>query len=323
MKEKKMGLLKSLFVLFVVGVILLIQVGVILLILLAIWPFWLLFAKMVNLLGVKGIRSTNGKLQTPVVFYEHPITKRIVAFVAAIHIGEPAYYTALQRLIDSLKGYKILFEGTGKLSPQEEQALTEKERSVARQFDFIFSLMRKLAEVMPLQFQKEGLTYASSWVNTDMKLYDLIRSFAQQDICLVKKEEYIDGLFSSESGQATTRWFVNKLFSRFVPVAVIVAGIAFFSRDKRMAKRLILDARNEIAFRGISEHLDDGNIVTIWGAAHLRGIEKRLKQAGFREVRREWFTAYTVRDYSLLDIVKKSVSVAKEATSAATALKKD
>lgn len=297
--------------------------GIALVILLAIYPFWLLFAKVVNLIGVKGLRSVNGKLQTPVVFYEHPVTKRAIAFVATIHIAEPAYYAALQKLIDSLRGYKILFEGTGTLSPQEEQALTEKERSVAGQFDFLFSLTRKLGEVMSLQHQKEGLAYTYSWVNTDMRLYDLIRSFAEQDITLVKKKKDFGDLFTSEVGRATTRWFVNKLFNRFVPVTVIVAIIAFFSRNKRMAKRLILDARNEIAFQGINEHIESDDIVTIWGAAHLRGVEKYLKRAGFREVRREWFTAYTVRDYSLFDLPKKSVSVTKEAASATTTLKKD
>lgn len=315
MKEKKIGLPKILLELFAVGVVLLI--------LLAIYPFWFLFVKAVNLIGVTGIRSKNKKLQTPVVYYEHPVTKRVIAFVAAIHIAEPAYYAALQRLIDSLGGYRVLFEGTGKLSPEEEKTLTQKEQSVARQFDFIFGFMRKLGEVMSLQNQKDGLAYAASWVNTDVKLCDLIRSFAEQNIQLVKKERSADDLFASESGRAVTKWFVNKLFNRFAPVAVITAVIALFSRNRRMAKRLILDARNEIAFRGISEHLENGNVAAIWGAAHLRGIERPLKKAGFKEVRREWFTAYTVRDYSLLDLVKKSVSTTKEAVSTPTVLKKD
>ena len=315
MKKKKMGLLKCLFVLFIAVVILLI--------LLAIYPLWLLFAKVVNLIGAKSIRNINGKLQTPVVFYEHSVTRRIVAFVAVIHIAEPAYYAAIQELIDSLKGYKILFEATGKLSPQEEQALTLKEKEVASQFDSIFGLMKKFSELMSLQYQKDGLAYSTSWINTDMRSYDLIRSFAQHDICLVKKGRDIDDLLTEEFGQTVARLFINKLFNRFVPVAVVLSIAAFFSRDKRVAKRLILDTRNEVAIQGIDEHLKDSNIVTIWGAAHLPGIEKRLQKNGFREVRREWFTVYTVRNYSFLDAIKKSMGVTKEAASAATTLKKN
>ena len=315
MEEKKLGLLKAVLVLFATIVILL---G-----LLAVYPFWLVFVKIANLIGVNGIRNINGKLQTPVVFYEHPVTKRIVAFVAAIHIGEPAYYAKIQKLIDSLtlKSYKILFEGIGKMSPQEEETLTPKEQEVAKQFRFVFDLIQKIAEVMSLQLQKEGLTYASSWVNTDMKLYDLIRSFARKNIDLVdlNKEKNIDRL-SNESGQAIMRWLINKLFNRFVPLSIIFAITTFFSKNKRLAQKLILDDRNKIAVQGINEYLRDSNIVTIWGAAHLAGIEKQLKRAGFREIRREWFTAYTVKNYSLLNI---PINFTKEAANAATTLKKD
>lgn len=315
MKEKKTGLLKALLVLFVAGLILL---G-----LLILYPFWRLFAWTVNLVGVKGIRNTNGNIETPVVFYEHPETKRRIVFIATIHLAEAEYFVALQRLIESLSGYKILFEGVGKLSPQEEQALTEKERGVARHFDYIFGIVRKIGEAMSLQYQKECLAYESSWVNTDMRMYNLIRLFAQHDVCLFKKEKDFDELFGDESAQLFTRWFVNKLFSRFVPVAVIIGVLSFFSRDKRLAKKFILETRNEEAIRGINVHLAEGDVVTIWGAAHLRGIEKRLKQVGFREVRCEWFTAYHVRDYGLLECLKKMITISKTAASTATTLKKD
>ncbi len=314
MQEKKTGLLKSMFVLFVAGLILL---G-----LLILYPFWRLFVWAINLIGVKGIRNTGGNLETPVVFYEHPKTMRKIVFIATIHLAESEYFAALQRLIESLSGYKILFEGVGKLSPQEEQALTKKERDVARHFDYIFGLMSKIGAVMSLQYQKEGLAYDSSWVNTDMCLYDLIQLFAKYDIRLLKKKELND-LFDDESARLFTRWSINKLFSRFVSVAVVIDALTFFSKNKRLLKKFILESRNEEAVRGIDMYVAKGNVVTIWGAAHLHGIEKRLKQAGFREVRREWFTAYHIRDYSLLACLKKRIDASKMAASAATALKKD
>ena len=315
MKEKKMGLLKSLFVLFVAGLIL---IG-----LLILYPFWRVFARVVNLIGVKGIRNINGNISTPVVFYEHPDTKRRIVFIATVHLAEAEYFTALQRLIESLSGYKILFEGVGKLSPEEEQALTQKERKVAEHFYYIFGMMRKIGEMMSLQHQKEGLAYDASWINTDMRLYDLIRLFAQHDIRFLKKERGFDDFFGDESAQLFTRWFINKLFSRFVPVAVLTSVFVFFSRNKRLAKRFILKARNEEAVHGINKHLAEGNVAAIWGAMHLRGIEKQLKRAGFREVRREWFTAYHLRNYGLLECLKKMIVISKTAASTATAPKKD
>ncbi|MEN9342149.1 MAG: hypothetical protein RIQ54_405 [Candidatus Parcubacteria bacterium] len=295
MKENKIGTLKTLLVFFI-GVATLLVIGVL-------WPFWILFDKVVNLIGVRGIRSRNGKLQTPIVFYEHPVTKRVIVFVATIHIGEPAYYADIQQCIESLQGYKILFEGVGKLSLQEEQILTETEQDVLGQFNVVFRFTRKLAEIMSLQFQKDGFMYHSSWINTDMKFYDLIRLFAQRNICLIKTDHDIDELFSNQLTQDFSRWLVNVFFSRPVSTIIISTGVAFFSKNKRALQGLILDTRNEVAFQHISKHLDDdANIVTIWGAAHLSGIEKKLKHAGFREIDRAWFTAYTVRDYSFFDI---------------------
>ena len=314
MEEKKIGGIKSLFV-SLVG-------GCIFVSLLILYPFWRLFAWTINLIGLKGIRNTDRRLETPVVFYEHPTTKRVVVFIATIHLAEPAYFAALQRLIGSLSGYKVLFEGVGKLSPEGERALTEKERDVAKNFDHIFDLTRKIGEIMSLQYQREGFAYNSAWVNTDMRLYDLIRLFAEQDIRLVKKEKKLDELFD-ESMQLFIRWLINSMFSQLVPVVVLVGILTFFSRDKRLAKRFILDTRNEEAVRGIDEYLTEGNVVTIWGAAHLGGIEEQLKRTGFREVRREWFAAYHVRDYSLLECFKKIISVTEGAASSTTELKKD
>lgn len=317
MKKKKIGLIKRLFVL--------ICVGITFLLFLAFYPLWFLFVKIVNFIGKKNIRSANGKIQTPVVFYEHPITKRIVVFVAMIHIGESEYYTTIQELINSLKGYKILFEGTNSLSREEELALTPKEKEVADQFNAVFGLMKEFCELMSLQHQKEGLTYSTSWVNTDMKLYDLIQTFTQQDICLMKNSENIDGLFTAEKEfeQFITRWVINKILKNFVAIGVIFAINTLFSKNKRAVKRLILDARNEIAFKAIVEHLKDGDVVTIWGAAHLPGIEKYLKKFGFKEVQRKWFTAYKVRNYSFLDAVKKEAENAKKMAIITATLKKD
>jgi hypothetical protein len=95
-----------------------------------------------------------------------------------------------------------------------------------------------------------------------------------------------------------------------------------FSRKGGLLEEFILESRNEVAMRGIESYLPEGDVASIWGAAHLRGIGKSLKRAGFREVRREWFTAYHDRPYSLLECLKWgeiSVSTAKTVT----ALKKD
>jgi hypothetical protein len=176
---------------------------------------------------------------------------------------------------------------------------------------------------MSLQYQKEGLAYDSSWINTDIRLYDLIGSFTEYDIDLLKKETTLNKVFDGELVHLTP-WFINKLFSQFIPLAVITKILTLFSRDKSLAKKFILEIRNEEAVRGINKYIIDGNVATIWGAAHLPGIEKKLKEAGFHEVRREWFIAYHIRDYgSLLKCLEKIIDASKTAARTATTLKKD
>ena len=310
MQTKIVGLLKGLRILLT-----LVLIG---LLLLVVSPLWFLFVRLANLIGINGLRRVNGKLQTPVIFYEHPITKRIVVFVATIHLGEPEYFVELQKCIDSLAsgGYKVLFERVQKLTPEEEECLTDKERRVSRQLQALFELVQEIGKIMSLQHQKSGLTYDAAWINTDVSQYELIQLLASQNVTLLKKEKGFEELFNDEVGKLAVRWLVNKLFDGFIAVAVISYVASLFSSNKRRIRRIILDNRNEVGLRGINECLSRGNVVTIWGAGHLRGIEKSLKDCGFREVRRAWFTAYNIRSYGLLDLLKKhpNTKVTKNAT---------
>lgn len=283
------------------------------------YPLWRLFVLLINLVGVNGIRNTSKQLETPVVFYEHPTTKREVVFIATIHIAEPEYFNALQQLIDSLPNHKILFERVGKLSSEEQQALTEEEAIVAKDFASFFALSDELTRVISLMHQRDGLAYDVSWVNTDLKLYDLVRSFTRQRVRLTRDEIEPKDLLDKEE---LIRWITDKTLNRFAAFAAIMSVATLFSRDKRLGKQLILDQRNTVAIHGIHKYLLEGNIATIWGAAHLAGIEKQLKQLGFREVRRTWFVAYHTRDYKIFDL-KKIIKDAEIAASAATSLKDD
>lgn len=296
MEEKKGSLLKSLFKTL--------EGLLILVILIALYPFWLLFVKIVNIIGFKNIRNVDGKLQTPIVYYENPKTKRVVVFIATFHLADAEYYAAIQEVIDSLKGYKILFEGIGKLTSEEELALTKVEKMIFDQFINAFSAMEKIGQIMSLTSQRDGLSYHHSWLNTDMKFNFLIWKFGQKDLSLLEKSPNFDELFIDETGIKLTRWLLNNVFNRAVACGVILETLLFFSKNSMDVRRLILDARNEIASEAINKSLRDGNIATIWGAAHLPGIEKSLISQGFKEVRRDWFTVYTVRNYSLFDAIK-------------------
>lgn len=259
---------------------------------------WQLFALAVKPIGHKVIRNRRDKLETPVVYYEHPITRRVVIVITSIHIGEAEYFAALQRFIDSLTGFQILFERIGRLTPAEEVSLTDEERGVYDYFIYSGLRTRKIAQIMSLVFQGDGLSYPTSWVNTDLSLYELIKRFVAQGICRKREPGDPNELFNDEFSRLLIRWLLNGMLQCFVPVAIVFTLCTRFSKDGRRAKKLIVGDRNIVAWQGIKEHLSTGNVATIWGAEHLFGISTYLKRAGFRETHRLWFTAYHIRSYS-------------------------
>lgn len=312
MKEKEEGFIESakviaMFILLILG-------------LLVLYVPWQIFAFITNLVGHKGIRNNKGKIQCPVVYYEHPDTKRQFTFIAVMHIAEPEYFASLQKLIDSFTDHKVLFEGTGRLSPQEEESLTPKERVVQDQFHDMLGSMKKFASLMSLQFQKDGLAYPSHWINNDVTLMQLIKSFVERDITPMNKSRRLDSI--DEDVQILIKWVVNAFFNRSVPIAMLLKFIFYFSRSKRLFRNLIVDWRNDVAVKSIRKHLIEGNVATIWGAEHLKGIEQQIIQDGFRKCRSEWYTTYRVRNYSLLTCIKEALAAAKTTTATATALKK-
>lgn len=271
------------------------------------YPFWKLFSLVANFVGFDGIRKRHGKIQTPVVCYENPETRRRIVFISTIHIAEPEYYAELQQFIDSLPEYKILFEGTRRLSHREKKALTEIERQKVKEAMSVFRSVRMIGNILNLQGQVEGLAYRANkniWINSDIRFYWLIRMFASRDVSLLKARLDLGNFSNDSAGKTMDRWLANKALEQMVPASVLGGFFSIFSRKIRLLNSIILDHRNKEAMRCVREHASEHNVAMIWGAGHLTGIGNLLKQDGYFEVDRQWFTAYTVRDYSFLESLK-------------------
>ncbi len=88
------------------------------------------------------------------------------------------------------------------------------------------------------------------------------------------------------------------------------------SSQKRKMQKVIIGIRDVIAADAIiTSALTEGkNVVSLWGAGHLPGIEKRLKKSGFRKVQTEWRTAFVKRPYSFLRLRKALKDFSKLST---------
>jgi hypothetical protein len=139
---------------------------------------------LVKIIGIKALRVRNGKLQTPVVFYEHPVTKRRIVFIGTMHYAEPCYFKRLQKLIGILEdqGYNVLYEEVKKLRKEEKNILTQKEQRILVQLQSLFAMMKVLPSLMSLQYQSQGIAYKQNWINTDITCYEIIRVLAKHNV---------------------------------------------------------------------------------------------------------------------------------------------
>jgi hypothetical protein len=263
-------------------------------------PFWLVFAAVVRRIPTRFMRHKNGVLQTPVVFYKHPMTGRQIVFVAVIHIGEADYYVNLQELIDGLTNHAVLYEAVKKLTPVQRKSLTPEERRVLSEFDAARKFIETVKTLLGVTHQKEGLTYHYHWTNTDIAMLDLLRLFVDRKLHIVADSK---SLRLPQKNSAFYRWAIDMLFRNLLAVVIVTRIRSHFSSIRRELRRVILDLRNEIAFDAIREHLKEENVVTIWGAEHHAGMEKAIHADGFLEVHRTWFDAYRPRRHSFLKAV--------------------
>lgn len=264
-------------------------------------PFWVVFAKVARRFPTKAMRHQGNALQTPVVFYRHPETSREVVIVTTLHIGEIGYFPSLQEVIDSRQNHVVLYEAIRRLRPEQAQTITSDEFAVAKTIDFDFTLRMAMMSSLGLvsQYHAGGLICRESWINTDMTMPELLKSFVQREI----KPSKGGDLEWASSPLAT--WLFDAILHNYVPFTLTIKFVGLALPQWHRRKKIILGRRNEIAAAAIQQYVQEGrDVIAIWGADHLKGIERYILAAGFVAKRREWFDAYHSRNHSFLEAIR-------------------
>jgi hypothetical protein len=250
-------------------------------------------SEVLGFLKIGSVIRQGNKLKTPVLYLEHPTTRRRIILIGVMHIGERKYYEELQLLIDTFPKYKILYEGIGKLSPGEWEKLTEKERHIYSCIIESIKTTSLLTMLLNIQGQREGLRYDSQWIRTDMSMFEFIRKvsayniasiFPKTQISFDKKGDAVD--------KALTAWICDIIIMRASFLVIVMNIIGFFSTKCKKSNKLLLDERNAIALEAIFRESKSADIVSIWGAEHLKGMLKVLKRAGYVKKDKHWIVCY-------------------------------
>jgi hypothetical protein len=196
---------------------------------------------------------------------------RTVTLIGVSHIADKDFWATTQALISDreAEGASVHYE------------LIERDIEGPRQRTFD---MKTLAPVLGMQFQFDGLNYKDSWTRTDMTASEFLAHATRRGPKAPTEEQLAEVLRvigGSDKRRRVTRWFMMRLLLavRYLPLPGPM-GVPL---------SIVLGVRNLIAAKAALEA--SGDVVAIWGAAHLPGIGKILRDHGFVRTAREWTTA--------------------------------
>lgn len=260
----------------------------------AIFLFFLkIISYLMGILRIGSVLCLNQKILVPVIHMYNPLTHKRVILIGVMHIANKEYYQKIQQIVDALNGYKILYEGLGKITVAEELLLSNDEKNLYEKMQRVMQHRTIIAALLKIQGQRDGLRYDDSWINTDMSLFSFIKKIHERKLNLFKSENDFKVDFKKKSDHLGLVWMLDIVFMRMSAIMLLSNLFSFFSTKKRKENQLIVKERNAIALSGIFKEVKDSNVVSIWGAAHLPGMVHELKKAGFKQKEKHWFVAYT------------------------------
>lgn len=226
---------------------------------------------------MKDIRLKHGDLQVATHAYYNPITGRHFRLIGVCHMGSERFWENTQNYV---RGMQMLF-------PKSEVHF----EGVLNDVDFGATPTKGetdnitlLARAIGLKYQRDGLTYADDWTRTDLtmsqildKLADPEKFMEQQRGAYVAAGDAIGVIKDFPWAVGVFRWMLRH----------VLPPATFFTRGTDNY-RVIIDERNRHA---VSAMVSTGtDIITLWGAGHLKGMRKILEHSGYELLHSDWIT---------------------------------
>lgn len=223
------------------------------------------------------LRTRDGAMDVATDIYTKG--NKVIAVAGVCHIADASFWDGLNRRIAGYEnmGYSVQYERiSNDLSAEEMKKIKGGEGTG--------ELYEKLAEIAGLHPQSKALTYKDHWTNTDITMSEWLKLGKPATSLMAMISEVAAGLDKIIEIGGKERVGSDLRFGLcWMPVFKHVIP------KSKERDTIILDMRNEIAADAMLKA--EGNVVSIWGAAHLNGIGKILRKAGFRRESRVWSTA--------------------------------
>jgi len=218
-----------------------------------------------------------GALSTNVTRWHHGATDTTLFLVGAVHVGEAAYYSRLQQILDHTD--VCLFEGVGggKLEKSERESM-----------DALFKLQLALKDLVGLGFQKDLMNYERDfWKNADVDFGTLRKEMKEKGVSLPSDSKFFQLLMKLALGfmQPETIKKNPELQMRLRrQTASMLASVDRVMKNMGKLGSVLIDYRNIRAMEVLEKELagDRGRWISLfYGAAHLSDFCERLRKTGW------------------------------------------
>lgn len=242
-----------------------------------------------------------GKLEVAVGTYKNDKGVQ-VQLVGAIHIADAGYYEALNK---KFEGYDaLLYE----MVKPKDMGAPDREAVQANGISFVHILQKGLKTFLDLDYQLDGIDYTKkNFVHADLTAEEFNR---MQD----ERGESIFGLMLQQMMKEMMKGDNGKAAQDIDPMQLLAAlssddgarqlklilAKQFENMDEMVAGlegpkgSVLVTERNKACLKVLKEQMELGkkNIGIFYGAAHMKDMEKRLMEMGFKRTGVEWRVAW-------------------------------
>lgn len=240
------------------------------------------------------------RLQTAVTRFEKDGAK--VDLIGAVHIGDKAYYEALNKRFE---GYEVLlFEMIGGENIRPGRVVEEEVDEEEAEPNLLRSIYDQSAKALKLVGQVEHIDYhAKNFLHADLTTREFERMQEERG------ESIVGFMMGAEKGGTTPKplKFIYGIFARRPDLLKLSLIHTLGDGDDQIASlagdNVIIGDRNVRCLEVLARELAAGrkNVGIFYGAAHYPDMQKRLVEQGFVRTNHEWVTAWNV-----LKPIKKS-----------------
>ena len=243
-------------------------------------------------------------MQTSIVRYlptEAAKFQATVDLIGAVHVGEPEYYTELNKRFRDYDA--VLFE----LVAPEGFELPKGEKLESK--SGVGALQNVLKDVLGLEFQLDRIDYsAKNFIHADMSPEEFSKSMKDRGESFLKMFMRMMGQsMSSTSKKANSGSDIQLMFAlirRDQATVKRIFAVQFEDMESTVSAfngpngSTIITERNKKALEVLTRELKNGKkkVAIFYGAGHLPDMEERLlKDFGLKKGEVEWVTAWDLK----------------------------